>query len=68
MKTQVFQTSTDKINWTDHSFDENGMLVNSENSTDFILLNVGDKIYFRSKNDNTGIARNASNYLQFKTT
>ena len=68
LKTQVFQTSTDKINWTDHSFNSRGMLVNSRTSTEFILPNVGDKIYFKAKTDNTGIPRNASNHLQFTTT
>ena len=44
------------------------MLVNSGTSTEFVLTNSGDKIYFRSKTDNTGIARTTSNYLQFTTT
>ena len=68
LKSQVFCTSTDGQNWTDHSFNSNGMLVNSGKSTEFILPNVGDKIYFRAKTDNTGIMVDNSNYLQFTTT
>lgn len=70
LKTQVFQTSTDRCNWTDHSFDSSGMLVESDTpvkSTKFILPKAGDKIYFRSKEDNTAKTRNLSNLMTFKT-
>ena len=43
------------------------MLVNSGTSAEFVLPNVGDRIYFRAKTDNTGITRGISNYLQFTT-
>ena len=52
LKTATFQTSTDEQNWTDYTYE-----------TDITLTNVGDKVYFRAKADNTSIARTSSNYL-----
>lgn len=71
LKTQIYQTSTDRLNWTDHSFDSNGWLVMTETpekSTKFILANAGDKIYFRAKEDNTGKKRYVDNYIIFRST
>ena len=57
LKTATFQTSTDGQNWTDYTY-----------ATDITLTNAGDKVYFKAKEDNTGISRSSSNYLQFTTT
>ena len=57
LKTATFQTSTDGQNWTDYTY-----------ATNITLANAGDKVYFKAKADNTSIARNSSNYLQFTTT
>ena len=57
LKTATFETSTDGQNWSDYIY-----------ATNITLTNVGDKVYFRAKADNTNIARNSSNYLQFTTT
>ena len=57
MKTATFQTSTDGNAWTDYTY-----------ATSITLTNVGDKVYFKAKADNTAIARNSSDYLQFTTT
>ena len=57
LKTSTFQTSTDKVNWTDYTY-----------ATNITLANAGDKVYFKAKDDNTSIIRNYSNYLQFTTT
>ncbi len=57
LKTATFQTSTDGQNWSDYTY-----------ATNITLANVGDKVYFKAKDDNTAIARNYSNYLQFTTT
>ena len=56
LKAATFQTSTDKVNWTDYTY-----------TTKITLANKGDKIYFKVKADNTSIVRNTSNYLQFTT-
>ena len=57
LKTATFETSTDGQNWSDYTY-----------ATNITLTNVGDKVYFRAKADNTNIVRNVSNYLQFTTT
>ena len=57
LKTATFQTSTDGNAWTDYTY-----------ATSITLTNAGDKAYFRAKADNTAIARDYSNYLQFTTT
>ena len=57
LKTATFQTSTDGQNWSDYTY-----------ATKITLVNVGDKVYFRAKADNTSIARTSSNYLKFTTT
>ena len=57
LKTATFQTSTDRQNWTDYTY-----------ATNITLANAGDKVYFKAKADNSGIARDSSNYLQFTTT
>ena len=57
LKTATFQTSTDGNTWTDYTY-----------ATSITLANAGDKVYFKAKSDNTYIARNTSNYLQFTTT
>ena len=57
LKTATFQTSTDGNAWTDYTYE-----------TSITLTNVGDKVYFKAKGDNTAIARDYSNYLQFTTT
>ena len=57
LKTATFETSTDKKNWTDYRY-----------ATNITLTNVGDKVYFRAKSDNTNIVRNSLNYLKFTTT
>ena len=57
LKTATFQTSTDRQNWSDYTY-----------GTNITLANVGDKVYFRAKADNTRIIRKYSNYLQFTTT
>ena len=57
LKTATFQTSTDGQNWSDYTY-----------ATNITLSNAGDKVYFKAKADNTSIARNTSNYLQFTTT
>ena len=57
LKTATFETSTDGQNWSDYIY-----------ATNITLTNVGDKVYFRAKADNTNIVRNSSNYLQFTTT
>lgn len=57
LKTATFQTSTDEQNWSDYTY-----------GTDITLANAGDKVFFKTKEDNTSIARTSSNYLQFTTT
>ena len=57
LKTAKFQTSTDGQNWTNYTY-----------AKSITLANAGDKVYFKAKADNSGIARNTSNYLQFTTT
>ena len=57
LKAATFQTSTDKVNWTDYTY-----------ATSITLANAGDKVYFKAKSDNTSIARNSFTYLQFTTT
>ena len=57
LKTTTFQTSTDGQTWSDYTYAAN-----------ISLANAGDKVYFKAKADNTSIARNSSNYLQFTTT
>ena len=57
LKTATFQTSTDGQNWSDYTY-----------ATNITLANVGDKVFFKAKADNTAIVRNTSNYLQFTTT
>ena len=57
LKTATFQTSTDGQNWSDYTYE-----------TSITLTNVGDKVYFKAKEDNTAITRNDENYLQFTTT
>ena len=57
LKTATFQTSTDGQNWSDYTY-----------ATNITLANVGDKVFFKAKADNTTITRNSSNYLQFTTT
>ena len=57
LKTATFQTSTDGQNWTDYTY-----------AADITLTNIGDKVYFKAKADNTTIIRSDSNYLQFTTT
>ena len=57
LKTATFQTSTDGQNWTDYTYE-----------TNITLANVGDKVFFKAKEDNSSIARTSSNYLQFTTT
>ena len=57
LKTATFQTSTDRQTWSDYTY-----------GTNITLANAGDKVYFKAKADNTSIARNSSNYLQFTTT
>ena len=56
LKTATFQTSTDGNAWTDYTY-----------ATSITLANAGDKVYFRAKTDNTAIARDYDNYLQFTT-
>ena len=60
LKTATFQTSTDGQNWSDYTYGTNITLTIEED--------VSNKVYFRAKEDNTAIARNSSNYLQFTTT
>ena len=57
LKTATFQTSTDGQNWSDYTYE-----------TSITLTNAGDKVYFKAKADNTTIARDYENYLQFTTT
>ena len=57
LKTATFQTSTDGQNWSDYTY-----------ATNITLANVGDKVFFKAKADNTSIIRNQFNYLQFTTT
>ena len=57
LKTATFQTSTDGQNWSDYTY-----------ATNIALANVGDKVFFKAKADNTTITRNSSNCLQFTTT
>ena len=57
LKTATFQTSTDGQTWSDYTY-----------ATSITLANAGDKVYFKAKADNTSIARNSSDYLQFTTT
>ena len=57
LKTSTFQTSTDGQNWSDYTY-----------ATNVTLVNVGDKVYFKAKADNTGVVRNSYHYLQFTTT
>ena len=57
LKIAAFQTSTDGQNWTDYTY-----------ATSITLTNTGDKVYFRTKEDNTAIERTLYNYLQFTTT
>ena len=57
LKTATFQTSTDGQNWTDYTY-----------GTNITLANVGDKVFFKAKADNTTITRTSSNYLKFTTT
>ena len=57
MRTATFQTSTDGQSWSDYTY-----------ATNITLANAGNKVYFKAKDDNTSIARNSSNYLQFTTT
>ena len=57
LKTATFQTSTDGQNWSDYTY-----------ATNITLANVGDKVFFKAKEDNSSIARTSSNYLQFTTT
>ena len=57
LKTATFQTSTDGQTWSDYTYE-----------TDITLTNVGDKVYFKAKTDNTSISRTSSNHLQFTTT
>ena len=55
------ETSTDGSNWTDYSW--------SDNTGDlFTLANVGDKVYFRAKNENTTIGSSQWNYFKFVMT
>lgn len=44
------------------------MLTNENSSSEFILTNAGDKLYIRSKTDNTSIDRGMGNFLCFQTT
>ena len=57
LKAATFQTSTDGQTWSDYT-----------HGTNITLANAGDKVYFKAKDDNTSIARDSSNYLQFTTT
>ena len=57
LKRATFQTSTDGQTWSDYTY-----------ATSITLSNVGDKVYFKAKVDNTSISRTSSNYLQFTTT
>ena len=57
LKSATFQTSTDRQNWSDYTYE-----------TYITLTNAGDKVYFRAKEDNTAIERTLYNYLQFTTT
>lgn len=53
-----FMTSTDGQTWTDYTF-----------YTVITLENVGDKVYFRAKDENTvAFYKDYNNWLQFKTT
>ena len=45
------------MNWTDYTY-----------ATNITLANVGDKVFFKAKEDNSSIARTSSNYLPFTTT
>lgn len=56
LKSATFETSTDGKTWSDYTYD-----------TNITLANAGDKVYFKAKTDNTSIARNTTNYLQFTT-
>ena len=60
LKTATFQTSTDGQNWSDYTYGTPITLTNEENAS--------NKVYFKAKADNTTIARDWSNYLQFTTT
>ena len=60
LKTATFQTSPDGQNWSDYTYGTNITLAKTDDKT--------DKVYFRAKADNSGIARDSSNYLQFTTT
>ena len=60
LNTATFQTSTDGQNWSDYTYGTNITLTIEED--------VSNKVYFRAKEDNTTIARNSTNYLQFTTT
>lgn len=57
LKTATFETSTDGQNWSDYTY-----------ATNITLTNVGDKVYFKAKADNTSIARTLADYLQFTST
>ena len=57
LKTAIFQTSTDGQSWSDYTYE-----------TSITLTNTGDKVYFRTKEDNAAIERTLYNYLQFTTT
>ena len=60
LKTATFQTSTDGQSWTDYTYETPITLT--------IINDKADKVYFRAKEDNTAIARDFDNYLQFTTT
>ena len=57
LSTATFQTSTDGQNWSNYTY-----------ATNVTLANVGDKVYFKAKTDNTGITRNPYNRLVFTST
>jgi hypothetical protein len=56
--TVYLETSTDGINWSDFTV----------GSTTITLSNVGDKVYFRAKQDNNVFATSTSKYNKFVMT
>ena len=57
LKSATFQTSTDGQSWSDYNYYHT-----------ITLVNAGDKVYFKAKEDNTEIERDEINCLLFVTT
>ena len=48
------ETSTDGVNWSDYTI-----------GTSKLMRRIGDKVYFRAKNENSTISKDESNFYYF---